>query len=238
MKRIIKILLVINLAVISLLIFSSCQDATISPYEQPISKPIILNDYPLEIGNYWKYTVSYPGENTIDTFLVSIKSKNTKNIFDTTLYEYLFTEKYSTNSVSHQEQYNGRIFNYKNNIYITQNNRLTTNKPQFVRIIQDTMFNGLIWVDTLYKDMQGLPAIVELRKVEAKLDTTFNNIKFRNCYLTSRNWIYHSQGRIDTVKIGTEIFCPTVGIIYQDESVDNEVYEKRVIYDYMISIRQ
>lgn len=238
MKRIVKILLVINLAVVSLLIFSSCQDATISPYEQPIVKPIVIGDYPLEIGNYWKYVVNYSDREKNDTFLVSIISKNSKLVFDTTINEYSFTEKYYDKEHNPNGYYLGKIFNYKNTIYSTEDNRIDNEMPKFVRIIRSNMAVGEKWLDTLCKDAYGNPAIAELRKTEAKIDTTFNDMKFKNCYLTSRYWIYYSQGKQDTIKVGREIYCPSIGIIYRDLSVDTVIYEKRIIKDYMISIKQ
>jgi hypothetical protein len=237
MKRIIKILLVMNLAVITLLIFSSCQDATISPYQQPIPTPIIISDYPLEPGNYWKYLVTDDNNRPIDTMLVSIISKYQKNVFDTTIYEYAFTQKYFKGENNHNNIYFGKIFNYNSQIFSTQDNKIVSEKPLYVRLVQATMYQGLCWSDVLYKDLQGLTAIEELRKVEAKIDTVFNNINFRNCYRTSKYWLYHSQGIVDTIKVGTEIYCPSVGMVYQDESVDTNIYEKRVILDFKISIK-
>lgn len=237
MKKIIKILLLLNLFAAIILSMIGCQDAAVSPFDQPQPVQVVISKYPLAIGNYWKYFITYPDNNDVDTLKVSIISKEAMNYIDSSITCFNYIEKYSFEDSTFNSQMLGKIFNYKEQIFMTQNNRYVFDPPQFSRILIDSITVGKTWEDTLFQNLPGIKTIIEKRVTETKLDTTLYSIKYRNCYKIARYWIYINGNHADTIKTGTDIYCPSIGLVYQSFGSNGSIYEERILKDYMFSIK-
>ncbi len=220
-----------------ILSMTGCQDAAVNPFEQPPPVQVNVGKFPLAVGNYWTYLINYPDKTYIDTLKISIISKYLIEKADTNVDCFNYLEKYSSEDPRYSGHLLGKIFSYKNAVFMTQNNRYVYDPPQYSRVLIDSMFAGAAWEDTLFQNLAGINSIIERRIIETKLDTMLYSIKYRSCFKIGRYWLYSNSDRKDTIKTGTDIYCPGIGIIYQNFGTEGAVYEERILKDYMFSIK-
>ena len=237
MKAINKILKL--LAIIALFVFgmSSCQDATLMPYpEGEVRPPFSFKAYPLEVSNYWIYDIISHNNTVIDSYRMEIVNKYTAELADSTVEYFVYNEIYQNNIANSGT--NGSIYFNKNQLISTLSTKSNTDKMQQVVLADYPLDIGKEWRTELFGNLPGMKSIIELREVTRNLDTAFSYFYFRNCAEISRKWVYNNGIQRDTVYIGKYVLAPQVGLIYEETSINNIVYEKKILRDYALRIRK
>lgn len=230
MKKLYSILICIFL--------TACTDATLAPFPQDDVRPLKVSEFPLSVGNEWRFDVADYDKNTTDQMIMTITSITLKiSDDDSTMSSdtsYTFSQKYMKDNS--QSRKGGVMFRKGDKLYASLDLITAQTKSQCVVIAEYPLLPRKEWQQTIYMDKDMKVPIRERRQVIRVFDTTFANETFKQCAEIDVFWQFQRGDATQTEELLVRkyILSPFIGMISEIRYANGVAVEQKSLTKYTL----
>lgn len=231
MKKLYSILICIFL--------TACADATLAPFPQDDVRPLKVSEFPLAVGNEWRFDVADYDKNTTDQMIMTITSITEKISGDDDSSipsdtSYTFSQKYIKDNS--QSRKGGVMFRKGNKLYASLDLITAQTKSQYIVIAEYPLTPRKEWQQTVYMDKEMQVPIRERRQVIRVFDTTFANETFKQCAEIEVYWQFQrgNASQTEELLVRKYILSPFVGMISEVRYANGVAVEQKSLTKYTL----
>lgn len=221
------------------LLLSGCAEATLEPFPQEDVRPMKVSEFPLAVGNEWRFDVNDYENNTSDQMIMTITSINERQSLDDSSNlqkdtSYTYSHKYmKDNSLSGKD---GIMFKKDNKLYSSLDLISEITKTQYVVIVDYPLTPKKEWQQIIYMDKEMMVPIQERRRVLRVFDTTFANETFKQCAEIEVFWMYRKADnrQAEELLVRKYILSPFIGMINEIIYANGKPIKQKSLTKYTI----